>query len=135
MEINNFKIFLFFWLKFELLKSWVEQYLWSIGSRRRLYAIYWRLRFDITIFSLFWTGLNQTLELSEMTRQQLEEEITALHREKGEVTEQLNNVCWENLSLLMMYIYIYFVGEVHGYMCTYMRTELATWFRLKIQEV
>jgi hypothetical protein len=26
-----------------------------------------------------------------MTRQQLEEEITALHREKGEVTEQLNN--------------------------------------------
>jgi len=31
--------------------------------------------------------------------------------------------------------YSYFVGELHGYMCTYMWTELATWFRLKTQEV
>lgn len=37
-------------------------------------------------------GLNQTLELSEMTRQQLEEEIMALNREKGDVQEQLSSV-------------------------------------------
>ena len=34
-------------------------------------------------------GLNQTLELSEMTRQQLEDEIMVLNREKADVTEQL----------------------------------------------
>lgn len=37
-------------------------------------------------------GLNQTLELSEMTRQQLEEEIQALNREKGDIQEQLSSV-------------------------------------------
>lgn len=37
-------------------------------------------------------GLNQTLELSEMTRQQLEDEIQVLVRDKADVTEQLNNV-------------------------------------------
>lgn len=37
-------------------------------------------------------GLNQTLELSEMTRQQLEEEIQALNHEKGDIQEQLSSV-------------------------------------------
>jgi hypothetical protein len=37
-------------------------------------------------------GLNQTLELSEMTRQQLEDEIQALNREKGDIQEQLSSV-------------------------------------------
>lgn len=39
-----------------------------------------------------YVGLNQTLELSEMTRQQLEEEIQALNREKGDIQEQLSSV-------------------------------------------
>ena len=38
------------------------------------------------------TGLNQTLELSELTRQQLEEEIQSLNREKQEVSAQLSMV-------------------------------------------
>ena len=38
-------------------------------------------------------GLNQTLELSEMTRQQLEDEIMVLNRERADITEQLNTVC------------------------------------------
>lgn len=38
------------------------------------------------------SGLNQTLELSEMSRQQLEDEIQALNREKVDVQEQLSAV-------------------------------------------
>lgn len=44
-------------------------------------------------------GLNQTLELSEMTRQQLEEEIQALNREKGDIQEQLSSVSRQKQAL------------------------------------
>ena len=37
-------------------------------------------------------GLNHTLELSELTRQQLEEEIVSLTKDKQEVIQQLNQV-------------------------------------------
>ena len=43
---------------------------------------------DWVVFS----GLNQRLELSEMKRQQLEDEIMVVNREKVDITEQLNTV-------------------------------------------
>ena len=37
-------------------------------------------------------GIFQTLEMTEQTRERLEDEITMLNRERGEITEQLNVV-------------------------------------------
>ena len=55
--------------------------------------------FWITNFSV---GLNQTLELSEMTRQQLEEEIQALNREKGDISEHLSSVSMKTINRFLL---------------------------------
>ena len=38
------------------------------------------------------SGITQTLELSEQTRERLEDEIMALNKDRAELTEQLNAV-------------------------------------------
>ena len=50
------------------------------------------MRLQYLLIVLFVTGLNHTLELSELTRQQLEEEIVSLTKDKQEVIAQLNMV-------------------------------------------